>query len=69
LIVYRIYVGSAYDIEYDSGNRKGKISQDLRQKDMELLADLVEHCQHRLLRYLLYLTGRGDYAEGGPSAF
>src|SRR5438477_12837645 len=30
---------------------------------MELLADLVERCQHRLVRYLLYLTGRRDYAE------
>src|ERR1700751_170249 len=40
-----------------------KISRGLREKDMELLADLVEHCQHRLVRYLLYLTGRRDYAE------
>jgi len=30
---------------------------------MELLADLVERCQHRLVRYLLYLTGRREYAE------
>ncbi len=30
---------------------------------MQLLADLVERCQHRLVRYLLYLTGRRDYAE------
>jgi len=30
---------------------------------MQLVADLVERCQHRLVRYLLYLTGRRDYAE------
>src|SRR5437899_12000741 len=40
-----------------------RIARGLRERDMELLADLVERCQHRLVRYLLYLTGRGDYAE------
>lgn len=40
-----------------------KIARGLREKDMELLADLVERYQHRLVRYLLYLTGRRDYAE------
>ncbi|MGE5736340.1 MAG: RNA polymerase sigma factor [Acidobacteriota bacterium] len=30
---------------------------------MQLVADLVERCHHRLVRYLLYLTGRRDYAE------
>ncbi len=30
---------------------------------MELLADLVERFQHRLVRYLLYLTGGREYAE------
>ena len=40
-----------------------KIARGLRERDMELLADLVEHCQHRLVRYLLYLTGRREYAE------
>src|SRR3954467_13165549 len=40
-----------------------KIARGLRERDMELLADLVEGCQHRLVRYLLYLTGRRDYAE------
>jgi RNA polymerase sigma-70 factor (ECF subfamily) len=30
---------------------------------MELLADLVERSQRRLVRYLLYLTGRRGYAE------
>jgi RNA polymerase sigma-70 factor, ECF subfamily len=40
-----------------------RIAQGLRERDMDLLADLVERCQRRLVRYLLYLTGRRDYAE------
>jgi RNA polymerase sigma-70 factor, ECF subfamily len=40
-----------------------KIARGLRERDMELLADLVGRCQHRLVRYLLYLTGRREYAE------
>jgi len=40
-----------------------RTARGLRERDMELLADLVERCQHRLVRYLLYLTGRRDYAE------
>jgi RNA polymerase sigma-70 factor, ECF subfamily len=40
-----------------------KIARGLREKDMQLIADLVERCQHRLVRYLLYLTGRREYAE------
>jgi RNA polymerase sigma-70 factor (ECF subfamily) len=40
-----------------------KIARGLRDRDMELFADLVGRCQHRLVRYLLYLTGRREYAE------
>ena len=40
-----------------------KIARGLRERDMELLADLVERSQRRLVRYLLYLVGRQDYAE------
>ncbi len=40
-----------------------KIARGLRERDMELLADLAERYQHRLVRYLLYLIGRRDYAE------
>src|SRR5438270_10097690 len=40
-----------------------KIARGLRERDMELFADLVGRCQHRLVRYLLYLTGRREYAE------
>ena len=40
-----------------------KIARGFRERDMELLANLVERYQHRLVRYLLYLTGRREYAE------
>src|SRR6202163_4156861 len=40
-----------------------KIARGLRERDMELLIDLVNRFQHRLVRYLLYLTGRWEYAE------
>ena len=40
-----------------------KIARGLRERDMKLLADLVERYQRRLVRYLLYLTGRREYAE------
>src|SRR5437660_11852560 len=40
-----------------------KIARGLRERDMELLADLVERYQHRLVRYLLSLTARREYAE------
>jgi len=39
------------------------IARGLRERDMKLLADLVEHCHRRLVRYLLYLTGRREFAE------
>ena len=40
-----------------------KIARGLRERDGEILADLVERYQHRLLRYLIYLTGNREYAE------
>jgi RNA polymerase sigma-70 factor (ECF subfamily) len=40
-----------------------QIARGLRERDMELLADLVERFQHRLVRYLLYLTGRRELAD------
>src|SRR6185437_13702534 len=40
-----------------------KIARGLRERDRELLADLVARFQHRLVRYLLYLIGRRDCAE------
>jgi len=40
-----------------------KIARGLRERDIEFLTDLVERFQHRLVRYLLYLTGRREHAE------
>jgi RNA polymerase sigma-70 factor, ECF subfamily len=40
-----------------------QIARGLRERDMQLLAGLVERYQHRLVRYLLYLTGTREYAE------
>ena len=40
-----------------------KIARGLRERDMQLLTELVDRFQHRLLRYLLYLTGSREYAE------
>jgi RNA polymerase sigma-70 factor (ECF subfamily) len=40
-----------------------RIARGLRESDLELLTSLVERYQHRLVRYLVYLTGRRDYAD------
>ena len=39
------------------------IAHGLRRRDPELLDRLIEQYQHRLLRYLLFLTGRQEVAE------
>lgn len=39
------------------------IAHGLKRQDPELLDQLIEQYQHRLLRYLLFLTGRRDRAE------
>jgi RNA polymerase sigma-70 factor, ECF subfamily len=40
-----------------------EIAQGLRRRDPDLLDHLIEKYQHRLLRYLLHLTGRRELAE------
>jgi RNA polymerase sigma-70 factor (ECF subfamily) len=40
-----------------------EIAVGLRRRDPELLDHLIEKYQHRLLRYLLYLTGSRELAE------
>jgi len=50
-------------LDTTAGTETARIARGLRERDMELLANLVERCQQRLVRYLLYLTGRRDYAE------
>ena len=39
------------------------ISRGLRQRDPDLIDSLIEQYQHRLLRYLIYLSGNRDLAE------
>lgn len=39
------------------------IARGLKQQDAELIDRLIEVYQHRLLRYLLFLTGRREVAE------
>jgi len=39
------------------------IARGLRRRDPDLLDHLIEKYQHRLLRYLVHLTGRRDLAE------
>jgi RNA polymerase sigma-70 factor (ECF subfamily) len=39
------------------------IARGLKQQDPELIDQLIELYQHRLLRYLLFLTGRREVAE------
>jgi RNA polymerase sigma-70 factor, ECF subfamily len=39
------------------------IARGLRRRDPDLLDRLIEQYQHRLLRYLTYLTGQSDLAE------
>jgi RNA polymerase sigma factor (sigma-70 family) len=39
------------------------IARGLRRRDPDLLDRLIEHDQHRLLRYLVYLSGNRELAE------
>ncbi|HEY9137179.1 MAG TPA: RNA polymerase sigma factor, partial [Terriglobus sp.] len=40
-----------------------RIADGLRRQDADLLQELIERYQHRLMRYLCSLTGRTDLAE------
>lgn len=40
-----------------------RIARGLRRRDVALLHQLVEEYQYRLVRYLIYLTGRRDYID------
>jgi RNA polymerase sigma-70 factor (ECF subfamily) len=40
-----------------------RIARGLRRRDVALLHQLVEEYQYRLVRYLIYLTGRRDYVD------
>jgi RNA polymerase sigma-70 factor, ECF subfamily len=47
-----------------SGNSETqRIARGLRVKDAALIHQLVEQYQYRVVRYLIYLTGRRDHVE------
>lgn len=46
-----------------SASENAEIASGLKRHDAELLDQLIETYQHRLLRYLLFLTGRREVAE------
>lgn len=47
----------------DSQRENAAIAHGLKRQDPELLDHLIELYQHRLLRYLLFLTGKREVAE------
>jgi RNA polymerase sigma-70 factor, ECF subfamily len=47
----------------DSQRENASIAHGLKRQDPELLDQLIEQYQHRLLRYLLFLTGKREVAE------
>jgi RNA polymerase sigma-70 factor, ECF subfamily len=50
-------------LENSMAQESTEIARGLRRRDPDLLDRLIEQYQHRLLRYLMYLTGRRDLAE------
>jgi RNA polymerase sigma-70 factor (ECF subfamily) len=44
-------------------HENARVAEGLKRHDPQLLDDLILQYQHRLLRYLLYLTGNRDLAE------
>src|SRR3954465_15553403 len=46
-----------------SRRENARVAQGLRRQDPALLDGLIVQYQHRLLRYLLYLTGNRELAE------
>jgi RNA polymerase sigma-70 factor (ECF subfamily) len=44
-------------------DESAEIARGLRRRDPDLLDHLIEKYQHRLLRYLVYMTGRRELAE------
>jgi RNA polymerase sigma-70 factor (ECF subfamily) len=54
---------AAFYFESSMAQESTEIARGLRRRDPDLLDRLIEQYQHRLLRYLVYLTGRRDLAE------
>jgi RNA polymerase sigma-70 factor (ECF subfamily) len=54
---------TAFYFETSMAQESTEIARGLRRRDPDLLDRLIEQYQHRLLRYLVYLTGRRELAE------
>ena len=54
---------TAFYFESSMAQESTEIARGLRRRDPALLDRLIEQYQHRLLRYLVYLTGRRELAE------
>ena len=54
---------SAAALQQQNETESLAIARGLKRKDQELLDRLIDTYQHRLLRYLLFLTGRREVAE------
>lgn len=54
---------AAFVLTEQSKAENALISQGLKRQDSDLLDELIVRYQHRLLRYLLYLTGNLEVAE------
>ena len=50
-------IATAFSLLVTMETEEAQIAQGLRRRDPELLDTLIEQYQHRLLRYLLHLTG------------
>ncbi len=54
---------TAFYLESSMTDESTEIARGLRRRDPDLLDRLIEQYQHRLLRYLVYLTGQRALAE------
>jgi RNA polymerase sigma-70 factor, ECF subfamily len=54
---------TAFYFESSMAQESTEIARGLRRRDPDLLDRLIEQYQHRLLRYLVYLTGHRELAE------
>ncbi len=54
---------TAFYFENSMAQESTEIARGLRRRDPDLLDRLIEQYQHRLLRYLVHLTGRRELAE------
>ena len=62
-LVSEINMRSASIAATDQSNENAAVAHGLKRHDPELLDQLIVQYQHRLLRYLLYLTGNRETAE------